>query len=1129
MSTRSQTQQSRKTGAAPHAAGGLLQRKCACGTHTVAGGECDSCSRGREGAAQRPTAAGGAGGAKPANTQNIHAGSGFGRDFSRVPAQPRIASGAHGDAYEREAEKVADDLLREARRPAPAHATHDAPAPRNARQEGEPRPQLSPSPVSLSTASAGGAGGAEAPESLGALINESRGGGRPLTGRARDFFQRRLGYDLGGVRLHTDSRAHEMNRTLGAQAFTLGPDIYFGEGQYAPDSEAGLHLLAHELTHTVQQGALAAPLVQARGGTKTPQKKLVSMTLMVDLDKLILDLEDGTRVTILTSYNGKPRPGTYLATRQPNGSFSIRASGGTANADGNVIVWQRPDNVTLEGVNKYYLRIVGTVTDTKPSTGAGEPGGGGAVPGQPPGTGGGEGGGGKKEGGTGGGEKEGGTGGGKVAEGNKGGGETPKTGEPPSNAKPLSPEAYEQWRALNELMTGAPDNAQEDPAEMLRLFQVLRDMVEDPQFGQKGEPWLRFAKFLDRNRDKIEGILRGNPPGKLTQEKLEKIIAEYGKFIAAEPVESPAPDKLETLEDYDKEFEYDPGWQKLSKEDRRLLLEYARLTPEEASQAKVDFSRVTPSMKVSMALKLTWKSWPGEIAEAAKSAFTDPTFLITFVVITGIYIGLWLTPDPSWITKALAGTLTAVLLAQFAWEDIYGFAVAYSKLYDECTAATTVDELTAAGDRFAKKVGSVGFDIILFIVMWRVGKKVGPKLEKIGAKRGVARAEAAVKAAEARPGSGVTKQAVGEAAKLLDTAKSNARGTTATAVLNALAELLPEAAKKGLADFRAERGGDMKVLKALEARAAKGEDIGHFLGERAVPKEVRLETQKAMLEAEGKLARAKLIEMETMKDPALRSEAKAEQLKAAREALVQRLRAKLTDWGILEDPAVKKAAKGGDVNELTGQLGEAIQRTLLEAEYPASKGYRILSNLEIVREVPNFDSIAKWQAAEQAAGRPGNVGGLYEAGGKLWKSITEMDALVVKETPAGKLKPVEIESMKSGEGSTPSKAQAQNQKAVDGLRAIEAGEPGVKIFERPGKNTLGKERTGDFDLSGMSGFNQTTTRGTPGKGFTKDVPFPREILEWVARSLIETGLPPAGPATVPPLTTGPAERRAEEK
>ena len=77
--------------------------------------------------------------------------------------------------------------------------------------------------------------------------------GWPLDQAARAFFEPRFGADLSGVRLHTDDRAAQAARDIHAKAFTHGQDIYFGQGFYQPGTQAGDKLLAHELTHTLQQ------------------------------------------------------------------------------------------------------------------------------------------------------------------------------------------------------------------------------------------------------------------------------------------------------------------------------------------------------------------------------------------------------------------------------------------------------------------------------------------------------------------------------------------------------------------------------------------------------------------------------------------------------------------------------------------------------------------------------------------------------------------------------------------------------------------------------------------------------------------------------------------------------------
>ena len=84
---------------------------------------------------------------------------------------------------------------------------------------------------------------------------QSTGGGDPLSQSTRVFMEDRIGRDFGAVRVHTGPEASEMSRDLRAQAFTRGRDIYFNEGRYNPETSAGRRLLAHELTHVVQQGA----------------------------------------------------------------------------------------------------------------------------------------------------------------------------------------------------------------------------------------------------------------------------------------------------------------------------------------------------------------------------------------------------------------------------------------------------------------------------------------------------------------------------------------------------------------------------------------------------------------------------------------------------------------------------------------------------------------------------------------------------------------------------------------------------------------------------------------------------------------------------------------------------------
>jgi peptidoglycan hydrolase-like protein with peptidoglycan-binding domain len=100
-------------------------------------------------------------------------------------------------------------------------------------------------------------------------LDNSKGGGNSLDKKTKGEMESGFGADFSNVKIHTDSNAVHMSQELGAQAFTNGNDVYFNKGKYNPDSKEGKHLLAHELTHTVQQTG-------ARQKSGTIQKKSIA-------------------------------------------------------------------------------------------------------------------------------------------------------------------------------------------------------------------------------------------------------------------------------------------------------------------------------------------------------------------------------------------------------------------------------------------------------------------------------------------------------------------------------------------------------------------------------------------------------------------------------------------------------------------------------------------------------------------------------------------------------------------------------------------------------------------------------------------------------------------------------------
>ena len=111
----------------------------------------------------------------------------------------------------------------------------------------------------------------------GSLIEEERspvhdvvgsGGGAPLDAATRTDMEGRFGTDFSDVRVHTDGAAHESAKSVNAQAYTVGSNIVFQRDKYDPGSEGGQHMLAHELTHVVQQRSGPVEGTEAGGGVK---------------------------------------------------------------------------------------------------------------------------------------------------------------------------------------------------------------------------------------------------------------------------------------------------------------------------------------------------------------------------------------------------------------------------------------------------------------------------------------------------------------------------------------------------------------------------------------------------------------------------------------------------------------------------------------------------------------------------------------------------------------------------------------------------------------------------------------------------------------------------------------------
>ena len=170
-------------------------------------------------------------------TENVNASSvsttstRFAHDFSQIPVhaslqrsiQPKLKVGAPGDKYEQEADQVANRVVQ------------------------EKLPEVG---------SSGGTGSHSALQNMETQIQTGSSLGKPIDIRTNKEMSRKIGFDFSGVRVHTDASAVYLNKGLNARAFTYGSDIFFNKGEYKPNSSSGKKLLAHELTHVVQQSRM---------------------------------------------------------------------------------------------------------------------------------------------------------------------------------------------------------------------------------------------------------------------------------------------------------------------------------------------------------------------------------------------------------------------------------------------------------------------------------------------------------------------------------------------------------------------------------------------------------------------------------------------------------------------------------------------------------------------------------------------------------------------------------------------------------------------------------------------------------------------------------------------------------
>jgi hypothetical protein len=168
---------------------------------------------------------------------------------SSPPIQTKLSVNEPGDKYEQEADSVADKIIGTADNPQIQRKCASC-------EDEDKKVQRKPASTGITPLiQTEGGDGAVANRALSNRIADTQGSGSNLDNATGAFMADRFGVDFGSVKIHADNESAKINRELNARAFTTGNDIYFNEGEYNPGSGKGKRLLAHELTHVVQQNS----------------------------------------------------------------------------------------------------------------------------------------------------------------------------------------------------------------------------------------------------------------------------------------------------------------------------------------------------------------------------------------------------------------------------------------------------------------------------------------------------------------------------------------------------------------------------------------------------------------------------------------------------------------------------------------------------------------------------------------------------------------------------------------------------------------------------------------------------------------------------------------------------------
>jgi hypothetical protein len=503
-------------------------------------------------------------------------------------------------------------------------------------------------------------------------INSLRDGGKPLPESTRSFFESRFGTDFSQVRVYADSNADGIAKSVNAKAFTIGKDVVFGAGEYSPGTSIGKSLLAHELTHVIQQSRETNPnIVQCelrpssqarRSGTPrrvrcrdeyvcisghwrqsdnftTFSRRVLLRYIRREFDRLSPDVENQV---VRNAIRGGEQ---YIQHPQPGRRFRH----------------------FLE-LSPYLIEMMRRIAGTRSGETADDS-------------------------------------------------EATEESSVEETAETLPPQIRDFYQG-----SSAVEGERIPTEELISMYRIWTRFVEGHlEFGDSGHSFRDWVAVLRENQERLRGQFATSPTGQLEVAMFNQLLSqlEEGQIIELQDAEEQELIRQLQGEQELTETTGPPEWLLIPVEDRRMLLQLIEAHPELFSRpenGEEQLRRLTFDVRRSMALRMSVEHMPESIRDALLQMVTSADFWLQL----GVFIGIYYASHYFGVGEVI----TASLLLYVGYELIEQFFNAWQNLNNRIRDAESVEDMEAAAQQFAAETGSAVAQILVLLAMFMLGSAV---------------------------------------------------------------------------------------------------------------------------------------------------------------------------------------------------------------------------------------------------------------------------------------------------------------------------------------------------------------------------------------------------------------------